>query len=210
MYYDSLQRYKKRILFAIALFFIVCVVWTIVIFTGRIGKLPVVVAVVPSNATITIDNQHYGNGTQWLKPGTYKVTVSKDGFTSSNESTVVTDKKSQNVIAVSLKAESDEAKKWAAEHQKEYSSNEQYGAIEASADGKYFADTHPITTKLPFNDPYFTIGYTVDKDDSVTLTVATPSPRYRFYAVEKIRQLGFDPTDFKIVFKDFHNPLEQK
>ena len=210
MYYDSLQRYKKRIILAIALFLIISITWVVVTFVGRIGKLPVVVAVVPSNATVTIDNQRYGNGTQWLKPGTYKVTVSKDGFATSNESTVVTDKKSQNVVAVSLKAESDEAKKWATEHQKEYSSNEQYGAIEASTDGKYFADTHPITTKLPFNDPYFTIGYTVDEDNSVTLTVATPSPRYRFYAVEKIRQLGFDPTDFKIVFKDFHNPLEQK
>ena len=210
MYYDSLQRHKKRIVLAIALFLVVSIAWVIITFVGRVGKLPVVVAVVPSNATVTIDNQRYGNGTQWLKPGTYKVTVSKDGFATSNESTVVTDKKSQNVIAVSLKAESDEAKKWAAEHQKDYASNEQYGAIEASTDGKYFADTHPITTKLPFNDPYFTIGYTVDDDNSVTLTVATPSPRYRFYAVEKIRQLGFDPTDFKIVFKDFHNPLEQK
>lgn len=210
MYYDSLQRHKKRVLFGIVLFLIVTITWTIVMFVGRTGKLPVVVAVVPSDATVIIDNQHYGTGTQWLKPGTYKISVSKDGFRSSNESTTITDKKSQNVIAVSLKAESDKAKEWAAKHQKDYSSNEQYGAIEASTDGKYFADTHPITTKLPFNDPYFTVGYTVGDNDSVTLTVSTPSPRYRFYAVEKIRQLGFDPTDYTIVFKDFHNPLEQK
>lgn len=209
MYYDSLQRHKKRIIMGAVLLFVGIIVWALVTFIGRIGKLPVVVSVVPSSATVTIDGRQYGNGTQWLKPGTHKVTVSKDGFKPSSESAVVTDKKSQNVIAVSLSAESDDAKKWAGAHQKDYSNNEQYGAIEASANGKYFSDMNPITTKLPFNDPYFTIGYTVGDNDSITLTIATPSPRYRFYAVEKIRQLGFDPTDYMIVFKDFHNPLEQ-
>jgi hypothetical protein len=88
--------------------------------------------------------------------------------------------------------------------------NESYGAIEASNNGKYFTAKNPITTKLPYNDPYYTIGYTPRTDGGVDLTISTPSPRYRFYAVEKIRELGYDPTDFVIVFKDFKNPLGDK
>jgi len=210
MYYESLQRHKKRIITVVIVVFIVIIIGAFITFFGRVGKLPLVIATVPSSATITIDGRQYSNGTQWLKPGTYKISASKDGFESADKSVIVTDKKQQNVVAISLSPKSDEAKEWASKHQKDYSNNEQYGAIEANVNGKYFSDTNPITTKLPFNDPYFTIGYTVREDSSITITIATPSPRYRFYAVEKIRELGFDPTDYVIDFKDFHNPLEQK
>lgn len=210
MYYDFLQRHKQRIIVISSLIGIVFIAWTAIVLTGRIGKLPVVVAVVPNNATITANGQRIGNGTQWLTSGTYKISASKDGFKTIKKSVTVTDNKSQNVIALSLTAESSEAKKWANEHQQEYTNNEQYGAIAANADGKYFADRYPLTTKLPFTDPYFTIGYIVNEKGAATITITTPSPRYRFYAVEQIRKFGYDPTDYTIDFKDFHNPLEQQ
>lgn len=211
MYYEFLQHNKRRIIVLVVAFLVITTIWTIMLFVGRAGKLPVVIAVVPSSASVTADGRHVDGGTQWLPPGTYTIRASKDGFETVQKSITVTNDKSQNVVALSLTATSDAAKKWAADHQNDYSNNEQYGAIAANIEGEYFSKQNPITTKLPFTDPYFTIGYTVNSDGkSITLTVATPSPRYRFYAVEKIRELGFDPTDFTIVFKDFHNPLGQQ
>lgn len=210
MYYDFIQR-NKRILQIIGVgIFVAIIVWALIAYVTRNGKVAVVVRVVPSNANMVVNNTTTGNGTHYLKPGKYTFIASKDGFEQQKTTTTITSDKEQNVVAISLIPKSEEAQRWANEHQDEYKKNETYGAIQASNDGKYFTDKNPITTKLPFTDPYFTIGYTPNADNSVTLTVSTTSPRYRFYAVEQIRKLGYDPTDFKIVFKDFKNPLGEK
>lgn len=210
MYYDFIHQHKQRFKIAGIAFIVLVAWWGIATFVDQNGKIPVVVSVVPSDATVTFNGKSEGNGTHYLPAGSYEVTVRKDGFKTETEQVIVTDKKQQNVVAASLTAESTDAKKWAKEHSGDYAKNQAYGAIEANSNGSYFTAKNPITTKLPYNDPYFTIGYIVNKDQSITLTVVTPSPRYRFYAVQQIRDLGYDPTDFKIMFKDFHNPLEQK
>lgn len=210
MYYDFFQQYKQQFKRGGIVLLAILVWWGLATYIDRSGKVPVVVSVVPNDAKVVFDNNTKGNGTHYMPAGTYEVTVSKDGFKSQTETVIVTDKKDQNVVAASLTAVSGDAKKWAKEHENDYAKNQVYGAIEADNNGRYFADKNPITTKLPYNDPYFTIGYISNDDQSVTLTVVTPSPRYRFYAVEQIRKLGYDPTDYKIIFKDFHSPLEQK
>ena len=210
MYYDFIQRYKQQFKLVGLGLLLLTVWWGIATFIDQNDKLPVVVSVVPSDATVEFNGKNEGNGTHYLPADSYEVTVKKDGFKSVTKQVIVTDKKQQNVVAVSLTAESNDAKKWAKEHTNDYAKNQAYGAIEADSNGRYFAAKNPITTKLPYNDPYFTIGYIVNKDQSVTITIVTPSPRYRFYAVQKIRDLGYEPTDFKIEFKDFSNPLESK
>lgn len=210
MYYEFIQTHKRVFVTAVATLMAILFIWTTVILVGRIGKLPVVVSVVPSNATISLNGDSLSNGTQWITPGEYTVTAARDGFTPIKQQVIVTQDKTDNIIAVSLVPKSKDAKEWAAHHQNEYKDNEKYGALQARAEGEYIADKNPITKKLPFKDPYYTIGYTVVDNKAITLTVSTTSPRYRFYAVEKIREWGYDPTDFKVVFKDFSNPLERR
>ncbi|MFZ2545303.1 MAG: PEGA domain-containing protein [Candidatus Saccharimonadales bacterium] len=210
MYYEFIQRNKQRVVAIFLLLFAVIVIWSISTTINRQGKIAVVVSAVPNDAQITFSGSNEGNGTRWIKPGDYTVIAKKDGFTTVTKKVRITDQKSQNVIALSLHAESDDAKNWANTHMAEYQKNEMYGTIEANTNGEYFSQLNPITTKLPFIDPYFKIAYETNSNQSIRLTVSTPSPRYRFYALEKIRNLGYDPTDFTIVFKDFKNPLESK
>jgi len=210
MYYDTIQRYKRYIIGGALLFFVGIILWSILVIAGRAGKVAVTVSAVPQDAVVTFSGTNQGSGTTWLQPGDYTVVAKKDGFAAITRQVRITSDKSQNVVALSLSPESDSAKKWATDHAIDYQKNEIYGQIEANSNGEYFTKLHPITTKLPFTDPYFKIAYTVDKGQSITLTISTPSPRYRFYAIEKIREFGYDPTDFTIIFKDFHNPLEQK
>ena len=209
MYYEAIQKHKTKVKLAGILFIFLIIAWGIITFVERNGKTALTIRTVPSDAIITVNDKRIGNGTHWLRDASYTIKVEKDGFDSQERDIDVSQSKEQNVAAVSLTPNSDEAKKWADEHAIEYSKNEQYGAIEASSNGKYFAEKNPITKKLPFTDPYFKIGYKVDDDKSIVLTIDTPSPRYRFYAIEKIRELGYDPTDFVIQFEDFKNPLEQ-
>jgi len=209
VYYDFLQRHKRRIITVSSLLLVAFVILVTVELTGRIGKLAVTISAVPRNATVIVNDRQVSSGTHWLTPGNYSVKASREGFEDIKKSIEVTGEKTENVVALSLTPKSEEAKKWADKHQSEYSRNEQYGAVAAAADGKYFADKNPITKKLPFKNPYYTIGYKTQGDAPVTLTIVTPSPRYRFYAIEKIREWGFDPTHFRIEFQGFKNPLEE-
>lgn len=65
----------------------------------------------------------------------------------------------------------------------------------------------PLVTKLPFRDPYYTISYRSDNEKDFSLVVYTPSPRYRYAAINQIRTFGYDPSDYKIEFVDYSNPL---
>ena len=207
---DFFYQYKKQIIYGVGVFFVFIILWAIITFAMRSGKVATVISVVPSSSQITINGEKTSNGTKYLKPGTYKISVSKDGFETNNQTAIITSEKDQNVIAASLLPQSDEAKKWANEHGDDYTKNEIYGSIQANSNGKFFASKNPITEKLPFEDPYFNIGYVANTDQSIKLTISTPSPRYRFFAIEQIRKWGYDPTDFTIEFRDFKNPLAPK
>lgn len=204
---EWLQKNRKKIICGILLLFTLIIIWAVIDNISRIGKIPVVVSVFPGDAKTIINNQSYGNGTHWLTPGVYKLTSDKEGFETVRETVVISKMKSQNVIAISLAPQSSDAKEWASKRVEELRNNEMYGSIEAISNREYVKQSNPIVAKLPYIDPYFKIRYVMNDDLSITLIIHTPSPRYRFYAVEKIRDLGYDPVDFIIQFKDFNNPL---
>lgn len=208
MYYEWYQQNKKIIIATVVCFILVLFAWGAWISISRAGKVAITVSTVPRDSSISIDGQPSGSGTLWLKPGKYVFKAQKDGFKTREKTITVTDEKEQNVVALALSPESEQAKKWADEHAGEYKNNETYGAVEAQANGQYFRDNNPIVAHLPYNDPYYQITYASEADNSIVLTINTPSPRYRYFAIQKIRELGYDPSDFNIIFSDFKNPLE--
>lgn len=204
---EIFHRYRKQIVLGIIGAFLLLVAFSVFTYVSRVGKVGVTFSIVPGDAQLMLDGQGSGKGTQWLVPGTYTVKVQKDGFTSTERKVIVTNEKQHNVVAISLTPESNEAKQWADAHQQQYKDNEEFGSIEAQETGQYLRDKHPIISVLPYQDPYYKIAYTLNNDQSITLTIDTPSPRYRYFAVQKIRELGYDPTDYNIDFKQFTNPL---
>lgn len=188
-------------------FIAILFIWTIIILADRAGKEPLTIAVVPSDARITVNGNQMNDGNHWVNEGTYTITAEKDGFEKQQQSLTVSKEKDQNVVALSLVPKSDEAKAWAKKHADKYKDNERYGARAAHTEGEYFTNQNPITKELPYTDPYYKIGYIVNEDRTITITILTQSPRYRFYAIEQIREWGYDPTNFVIDFKDFKNPL---
>jgi len=207
MYYEWIQQHKRTIVTLTTIIFTGLILWSVVTLVSRQGKVPVTVSAVPRDATVHINDSKTGSGTHWLMPGKYTIRAEKEGFSTRTKTIEVTDKKEHNVAALSLTAESDEAKQWAERHENEYLKNQEYGALEARANGRYFKERHPVTGVLPFQDPYYTISYRAEDDQSLTITITTPSPRYRYLAVEKFRSLGYNPTDFRIEFADYTNPL---
>lgn len=173
------------------------------------NNVAVTVTVAPKDATITVDGKTMGQGTIYLKPGKkYPVTVSKDGFQTYNGSQYID--ATNNSITVALQPASDEAQKWIDENQDQYTEVEAQAGARENAAGQEFSNKNPITDNLPIDNLIYTIGYKRDNSDpsgdSIILTIDA-AQGYRNGAIKAIRDLGYDPSKFKIEFYDYTNPF---
>ncbi len=205
------QKYKTHIIIgAIAIILamiIFAITSTILTMREREGKYPVPLSVLPEDATITIDGKtHTRKNTVYLAPGTYQLTAEKDGFTRS-EQEVIINEQDETAIFVQLVAESDEAKKWQERNHRRYMRFEAEAGKFAKENGAALRARLPIINTLPIRDPYFTIGYRLEENGEIILTIKGVSPRYREFAIDELRSKGFEPTEYRIEFSNFNNPL---
>ena len=169
---------------------------------------PIEISRVPSDAKVYINGKEVGDRTN-LSNGTYAVTAKKEGFSDFTSTVVIDD--SNKFITVALSPSSDEAKKWAEQHEADYLQQEAVGGERLSQSGNTLAAKNPIVTVLPIDNYTSTVGYVMDERDtsgnSIIVTVDTSSG-YRNAAITSIFNQGIDPGDYTIRFSDYTNPFE--
>lgn len=210
MFFDTFQQYRKPILLALGAVILLGIGlagYQLYIQQTRQGKVAITVTAVPSDITITLNgSQTVKPGVTYLAPGTYSVLGHKDGFIDFKKELSLDDTHPR--LTIPLVPSSDEAKKWAQDHQSEYLAIEKVGGKEAAERGAAFHKSNPIVSKLPYTNPYFTIGYQSPDSKTVELTITATSARYRYSALRQIRSWGYDPTDFRIVYTNYVSQLQ--
>ena len=103
----------------------------------------------------------------------------------------------------------DETERWQKRHARDYAEIERLGFALSQEYGKEFEKRWPIVESLPIKDPYFTISYKNTPGDDLLVTIQGTSARYRELALDHLRTKGFDPTDYRIDFIGFKNPLKE-
>lgn len=178
-------------------------------YISRIGKEPVQIFVIPNTATLTIDGQPYRPGTSYLAPGTYTVKATYEGF-EDYEASITINQPNTTDIDIALTPASEEAEKWRQDNMDLYLQREGRVGTRANEFGIAFQEKHPITAQLPVRNPTFTIGHRLDPDDqSQIILEITAITGLRNAAVQQIRTMGFEPTDFKINFNNYENPFDE-
>lgn len=218
MQYDLsyyLALYRRRIITGVVL---TCVVVAgLIIFAQvqtareRHGTIAVSVEVVPRDATVTLSNNQEvpSHGAAYIKPGDYKVTVKKEGFTTRIYDLRVSDN-SVPYIYIGLAGKTKDAKAWQKNHMRDYQ-NLELLTVEKNRDyTTLLRSANPIVEILPIKDPYYTIDYRNHNDGSIELIVYGTSPRYREVAIAYLRDKGYEPTDYRITYESFKNPLTQE
>lgn len=204
--------YKIKPTYIVILFFIIVI--SVISFTiyqkvDQTGKIQISINLVPKDSKITIGNNQYTNGLNYIAPGEYKITVQKDGFeTKEVVKKLVND---NDKVNISLLAQSDEAKKWALINKAQYSNFENMVAKDTQEKGITFQQINPITKNLPFKNYLFSIGYKNDSSDvtgnSIIITIST-SPQYRQSAISQIERWGYNLADYNYEFSGFNNPFK--
>jgi hypothetical protein len=205
---DSISLVKRVALFGSALLLLGIVLYLAITTVGRADKTPVTFSTFPDDALISIDNRGIKSGTHHLNPGTYQINVEKEGF--SNYSRVVVLEDTPRTVAVILVPQTDEAREWTAKN--EAAQRKIQGEVEESVyqTGKLFAEKNPIARELPYRTFMYTIGYRMDQTDpsgnSIIIEIDAREG-HKQSALYQIRQLGYDPTDFTINFREYENPF---
>lgn len=206
---DAAQANKLKMAIFIAAVIILGLIGYAAITTlNQQGKVPVTISVVPADAEVVVNGVPMSAGETYLKPGGYEIKATKEGFADfslSKEIDAV-----DNTIVVSMTPESEEAQQWVSENQDKYQENEAIGGEEAAETGEEFRTKNPIVNLLPHESLLYTIGYRADPADpsgeSIIIEIDAGEP-YRQQAIYQITQWGYDPTDFKIKFRDYKNPF---
>jgi hypothetical protein len=206
---DFLKQYKI-ISVVIVLLILGVVGYISSIAIGRIGKQPVTVYIVPSDATLTANGTSMSQGTAYLKPGTYTIQASKTGFTS-YKNTVVVGNPNTAIIDIALEGTTPSTTQWEKDNQSLYLAREGRAGLEANQNGEAFTARNPIISDLPYDTPIYTIGYRADPNDasSIILTIDAAEGD-RNAAVQQIRNFGYDPTNFTIEFTNYTSPFSHE
>lgn len=178
----------------------------------RAGKEAVAVYAIPSDATITANGQPISPGTAYLPPGTYSIEASRGGFSHYKEEIVITEN-NQKDIDIALYGVSEAAKEWEEKNEKLYLEREGRGGKRAAAYGEAFTKANPITKELPYKNVIFSIGYHLDPSDPTNQSIILDIDAGQGYAsgaLQKIRDLGYDPSDFRINFKNITSPFSNE
>lgn len=189
-----------------ALFVIPLVIWGVMTVLQQ-GTVGVSVSVLPNDATVKINDKDYSNQTSIrLKPGTYTVTVSKEGFDTDTQKLVVKEGKSATFISMPAPISAD-ARRWVTNNQRAYLELEGKAGKLATQEGRELIDEYPLTKWLPLQKATFTIGYK-QPEEAVIITIDA-TEGYREAALQEIRDLGYNPSDYTIEFTNYRNPFDE-
>lgn len=199
---------KIKIISALGvLFMIIITLYFTVTYVSRINKVAIDIDIAPTDAIVRIDGKKVSRGTVYLDPGVYQIEASREGFRE------ISDKLRTNSMSsygIMLEPESEEAKQWVDDNPKDYEQARILSQEALRESGEVFAEKNPITRHLPYRTFQYVIGYQRDPSDpsnnSIIITIDA-GEGYRQSALYRIRQLGFDPTDLNINFRDYENPF---
>lgn len=185
--------------------FIILLILAVFLISGATqnnGKL--VINVIPADSSIKVDGISTTKNTVSVKPGRHKVTASRTGFKDSVVYVTVAKRETKSAYLAPA-PDSPSAYQYLKNNPEIQKEREGYG----SANNAQIQDTlqanYPIIKYLPYESANITISYGVsaqfpDDPGRIAIYIIT-APENRDVALGWIKNLGFNPNDYEIVYR---------
>lgn len=200
----------RRILLLIA--FISIIATVIVVIASLVTKAQqakVVVTSFPQDIQLTVNGVDVGSKHQfYTSANSLNIQAQREGFATKLYYLDSLSKSDTNDLLIELEPVSDEAKKWAADNAAEYRTLENKASEISTESQDDLIEEHPIVEKLPFQNNLFSIGYVRDEEGNLEITIRAPDD-YIPYAINKIKQWGYDPAELTIRYVNQGNPFDE-
>ena len=165
------------------------------------------ISLFPSDSVLTIDGKNYKNKQSiTLSNGNHKATIQRDGFSTLNVDFTVSN--GDKYLAYILEASSEEFIDYEIDNQQDYDDTYSKSSEQISIGLNRQTEESPILSVLPYDQGVYIIGTIIGSDPLVVEIVG--STGYRNEAIKKLYELGIDPADYIIEFRDYSNPFEKE
>lgn len=206
MFANAINQIKQRpLLTAIVIFFVVFVIIAIIVL---IQVLPeptrIDISVSPRDATIRVNSKTYNNGIHDIEAGKYTINVSKDGFLPYEGAVSVEANQTTNIWVALEPADNTPMPDSNDTRTSQEIADQSVDQFRSAAFNKY-----PIMNYLPIKAANFTIvsGFSDNYNlDSFYIRISSTGDS-ETAALNYIRNMGFDPGDYNIIFSSFTNPF---
>lgn len=182
--------------------------YSIMFFTKDRQKTAIIeIEAVPTGVKILINNRGVRNGKSKIEPGSYSITVSRDGFETQNKSFSLKPGE-QKYFGFVLKSNSPLTKNWYAEHPKDSSIAEGISSKEFDISTSQAIKDVPLINDLPYLGAglEFSIDYGApapgESADKPAIYITSNTPAGKQEALDWIRRKGYDPNTLSIVYVD--------
>jgi hypothetical protein len=167
------------------------------------------ILVTPKSSSIKVGDRSFSNGQHSIEPGSYQVSISKEGFKPYTSEITVESGKTVEVRAILQQA--DGGIDWYAEHPEDDAIYTALSDKEYEDNSHIISDKFPIVKVLPiefanFANNYseyieYRIDYKISDDgEKITLVITDATGGNRDRALQKIRDKGFNPDDYEVEY----------
>ena len=179
---------KQRLaFFLISAIVLIGVIYFIITFINRIGKVEVTVQYAPYAATVKLNGTKVNNNSKiWLKPGTYKANIEFEHFESVER--VIEISKDYRYVVGAMHTVDDEGEAYINSHKQEFAEVEGLVGWALNQEGLAMKKKYPILNYLPINNRLYSISYAYTDDNEPIITVKA-EPEYLDVAVQKMKTL---------------------
>jgi hypothetical protein len=198
---------KKRIVIGASIAILIFLVFavTYAMLNRGVGT-GVNIVVIPADSKITMDGKVVSSGDNNAKPGNHTIEVSHKDF-DVNKKIVEVSNDQVTLVAIGLSPSNSAGEKWVKDNQKAYLELENTANQETQQNSIEIQKTYPIITSLPQDiSPLFRIDYGVSKrhpkdKTKIALYISSDTPANKYDAIRYIYSMGYDPSDYEIIFE---------
>lgn len=196
----NINKIRNIALMAVAILLIVFIVrWQT---TARVK-----ISIIPSDATVLIDNKKVDTSkTLALKGGKHNLTAKKGGFKDYETSFEVKSGSSKS-MEVRMAYNNYVGYQWLVDHPEQQYELEGRSSRYIQQQNVIMRNDNPIISRLPYLDPQFRIDYGVSKknpdtEGALAIYVQSYTPDGRQAALSWIKSQGYDVSTMEIIFNE--------
>ena len=155
--------------------------------------------IIPSDAQVKIDGEQVKQSKSYtIRTGSHKLEISRGGFISLN---ITTPKDITGKQLYTLTPSSEEGYTWLVNHPAEAQTREGAGGAAFDKASANLKSQNKLVTELPFVLSNLRIDYGNRPDGQLAIYITAATVRDRSEAIQIIRHMGYDPSDYIIIFK---------
>lgn len=202
------QQTQKNILIATILAFFLLVAIILVLWLFDLRKTATIdILIAPRSANIDIGGKTFQNGTHKIKPGTYEVSITKDGFTPHQATITLESGETANLYTYLLPP--DGSYQWYLDNSEDAMILNSIGGHEADITSQAFMNSDPVFRITPFTDPLNNFRINAkQQDNTVSLLIFLntcsdfSTNLYRTQALRWLEEQGINTADYRIEYSN--------